>query len=84
MAAAARVAEFFEGFGFDLTDAFAGHEEMAPHLFERLLTAVFEPEAHHQHLAFAQRQIVEAVFDLFAQDHVRSGFGQQYKWLFAR
>ena len=39
-----------QSFGFDLADAFAGYGERLPDLFQSVLAAVFEAEAHHDHL----------------------------------
>src|SRR5205085_7049377 len=39
---AARVAQLAERLRFDLTDALAGHAELAPDLFERALAVVVE------------------------------------------
>ena len=44
--AAAGVAQFAEGFGFDLANAFAGDGEMLAHFFERVLATVLQAEAH--------------------------------------
>ena len=53
MAHARRVAQFAQGFGFDLADAFAGDVVHLADFFERAFVAVDQAKAHFQNLAFA-------------------------------
>lgn len=54
--AARRMPQLFQGLGFDLTDAFAGHREALPHLLQGMIAADLNAVAHAQHLLFTRRQ----------------------------
>src|SRR5689334_20752727 len=54
--AAAGVAQFAEGFCFDLADALAGDREVLADFFERVLAAVLEAEAHLDDFFFARAE----------------------------
>ena len=56
LAAAAGVAQLAQGLGFDLADALAGDLEALADLFEGVLGAVFEAEAHLDDALFARGQ----------------------------
>ena len=54
--AAAGVAQFAQGLGFDLADAFAGDVELLADFFQRVIRVHVDAEAHAQHALFARRQ----------------------------
>src|SRR6266851_3006338 len=54
LARAGGVPQLAERLGFDLADALAGEGERLSHFFERVLPAVFQPEAHLDDLFLAR------------------------------
>ena len=62
-----------ERLGFDLPDALAGYGEVLADLFERVLAAVFQAEAHFDDLLFARRQGFQHLGGLLAQVQVDDG-----------
>ena len=71
LAAAAGVTQLAEGLGFDLADALAGDLEGLADLFERVLGAVFEAEAHLDDALFARRQGAEDLRGVLLQVDAR-------------
>src|SRR5208282_4095614 len=65
--AAAGVAQFAQSLGLDLADALARHREMLADLFERMLAAVLQAEAHLNDLLLARAQRLEHLRGLLAQ-----------------
>src|SRR6476646_5190480 len=55
-ARAARVLELAQRLRLDLADALAGHRELLPDLFERVIGVHADAEAHSQHPLLARRQ----------------------------
>ena len=53
LARAGGVPQLAERLGFDLADALAGEGKRLSHFFERVLPAVFQPEAHLDDLFLA-------------------------------
>src|SRR5208283_1355648 len=64
-------------FGFDLADAFARDCERLPDLFQSVLTAVFETEAHLDDFFFARGQRAQDLSCLVFEVHVDHGFGRR-------
>src|SRR5712664_4816006 len=54
LARAGGVTQLAERLGFDLADALASEGERLSHFFERVLPAVFQPEAHLDDLFLAR------------------------------
>ncbi len=54
LACAGGVAQLAKRLGFDLADALPGEGERLSHFFERVLPAVFQPEAHLDDLFLAR------------------------------
>src|SRR6266542_7164940 len=61
------MAELAERLGLDLPDALARDREVLPHLFERVLAAVREPEPEAQDLLLARRERVQHLVRLLAE-----------------
>src|SRR5215218_6509774 len=55
-ARAARVLQLAQRLGLDLTDALAGHRELLPDLFERVVGVRADAEPHAQHSLLARSQ----------------------------
>ena len=47
------MAQFAQGFGFDLAHAFTRDVELLAHIFQRARDAIFQAKAHDQHFALA-------------------------------
>src|SRR5512144_1449948 len=62
-----RMPELPERFRLDLTDALPGDREVLPHLLERVLASVREPEAQAEHLLLSRRQRVQHLVRLLPQ-----------------
>src|SRR5574340_85325 len=73
--AAAGMAEFAQGLGFNLADALAGDREVLPHPLQRVLTAVFQAEAHLDDLLFARRERLQHLRGLLPQVEVDHRLG---------
>src|SRR5580704_6824266 len=71
------MAQLAQRFGFDLADAFAGYSERLADLFERVLAAVFEAEAHLDYFFFARGQRAQDLSSLVFEVHVDHGFGRR-------
>src|ERR1035438_1673118 len=56
--------------GFDLANSLPGNCERLPDLFQRVLAAVFQPEAHLDDFLFAWRQRAQDLSSLVLQVHV--------------
>src|SRR5271157_3653631 len=69
--------QFAQCFGFDLADAFAGYSERLPDLFQSVLAAVFETEAHLDDFFFARGQSAQDLSGLVLEVHVDHGFGRR-------
>src|SRR5271166_788106 len=69
--------QFAQCFGFDLADAFAGYSERLPDLFQSVLAAVFETEAHLDDFFFARGQRAQDLSRLVLEVHVDHGFGRR-------
>src|SRR5262245_34048645 len=70
------MAQLAERLRLDLADALAGDGEVLPHLLERVLAAVGQPEAEAEDLFLARRQGVQDLVGLLAQretDHALDG-----------
>src|SRR5579859_5479535 len=65
--------QFAQGFGFDLADAFAGDRKRLADLFERVLGAVFQAEAHLDDLFLARGERAQHLRRLVFQVHVDHG-----------
>ena len=65
-----------QGFGFDLTNAFAGDFELAAYFFQRAAVAVHQAEALFEHLPFAFGEGVQDVLDLLFEEHDRGHVGR--------
>src|SRR5579863_4378217 len=61
------MAQFAQGLGFDLPDAFASHFELFAHLFERAAAAVVEAKTQLQYLALAVGETAKYVFHLLLE-----------------
>src|SRR3990170_7175686 len=75
--APARMPELAQRFGFDLTDALAGHRELLPHLFESVIGLFTNAEAHAQHLLLARRQGGQDLSRLLLQINVHDRIGRR-------
>src|SRR2546423_3747104 len=73
------VAELAQRLRLDLADPFAGHPEPLPHLFQRPLVPVDQPEPQLQHAPLARRQSVEHVLDLRVQHRERSRVRRRHR-----
>src|SRR5208282_954712 len=71
------MAEFAEGFGFDLADAFAGDREALPDFFQSVLAAVFEAKAHFDDFLFARRQRAQDLSSLVLEVHIDHCLGRR-------
>src|SRR5271155_3863148 len=71
------MAQLAQRFGFDLADAFAGYGERLADLFQRVLAAVFEAEAHLDYFFFARGQRAQDLSGLVLEVHVDDGFGRR-------
>src|SRR5580698_3472684 len=69
------MAQLAQCFGFDLADAFAGDGEALADLFQSVLAAVFEAEAHFDYFFFARGQRAQDLSGLVLEVHVDHGFG---------
>ena len=70
------MAEFAEGFRFNLADALAGYAEVEADLFESVFAAVIKAKAHPDDLFFAGREALEDFGGLLVEvqvDHVLGG-----------
>jgi len=67
LARAARVAQAAQRFALDLADALACEAEFLANLLQRVIVAVFQPEAQPQDARFTRGQGVQHFFDLFTQ-----------------
>src|SRR5687767_13853369 len=76
LAAARRVPQLAECLGLDLADALAGDREVLAHLFERVLAAVTQAEAHLDDLLFARRERLQERFRLLLEVDVDHGLGR--------
>ena len=65
------VTQLAQGLGFDLADALAGDLEGLADLFERVLGAVFEAEAHLDDALFARSQGAEDLRGVLLQVDAR-------------
>src|SRR6188474_140302 len=65
--------------GLDLAYAFAGDREVLAHLFERMLAAVADAEAHLDDLLFARRQRLQHRLGLFLQIEVDDRFRRRHR-----
>jgi len=78
-AASGGVAEFAEGFGFDLADALAGYLEALAYFFQGVFGAVFEAEAHLDDAFFAggegAQDLGGVLLEVDADDGFRGGDG---------
>src|SRR6185295_15674143 len=74
LAAAARVAQLAQRLRLDLPDALAGDREVLAHLFEGVLAAVAQAEAHLDDLLLAGSQGLEERFRLLLEIDVDDGF----------
>src|SRR5262245_27190136 len=61
------MAQLAQRLGLDLADALAGHGEVLAHLFQRVLAAVAEAEAHLDHLLLARSQRLQQGLGLLLQ-----------------
>src|SRR5690348_9741040 len=66
--------QFPQRLGFDLADAFAGNRKRLSDLFEGVLGAVFESEAHLDYLLLARSQRAQHVRRLLLEVYVDHGF----------
>src|ERR1700686_693013 len=78
LAAARRMPELAQRFGFNLTDALAGDGEALADLFERVLAAVPDTEPHLDHLLFARRERLEDGLGLLFEIQVDHRFGRRH------
>ena len=69
--AVARMTQLAKRFGFDLADPLAGDAELAADLFECAESTVLEPEAKHDDLALALRELAQRFANLRFQQLVR-------------
>src|SRR6188474_2509795 len=65
--------------GLDLAYAFAGDREVLAHLFERMLAAVADAEAHLDDLLFARRQRLQHRLGLFLQVEIDDRFRRRHR-----
>ena len=61
------MAQFAQGFGFDLADAFAGDVVLFADFFQRARIAIDQAEAQFEDLAFALGQAIEDIAQLILQ-----------------
>ena len=61
--------------GFDLANALAGHVKRSANLFQRVLRAVLQTEAHLDNLLFPRIESAEHVIGSFLEVHVDDCFG---------
>src|SRR5438128_12562380 len=73
----ARVLELAQRLGLDLADALARHRELQAHLFQRVVGAHADAEAHAQHALFAWRQGRQHAGGGFAQIGLNRGVDRQ-------
>lgn len=71
--AAAGVAEFAQRLGFNLADAFARNGEVLADLFQSVLAAILQAEAHFDDLLFAWRQRFQDFRGLLAEVEIDDG-----------
>jgi hypothetical protein len=69
--------QFAQRLGFDLADAFAGDRERLADFFQRVLGAVFQPEAHLDDLLLARRQRAQHLRGLLLEVDVDHGLGRR-------
>src|SRR5207253_3201613 len=69
------MAQLAERLGLDLPDALPRHPEPLPHLLQRPLVSVDQPEAQLQHTAFAGGEGVEDVLYLVVEQRQRRRVG---------
>ena len=67
------MAQFAQGFGFDLTDTFAGYVKLFADFFERVVGIHVDTKAHTQDFGFARGQAFEDFFGDFVQAGVHRG-----------
>ena len=65
------LSDFFEGFGFDLADAFAGDAEYLADFFERMRHTVFQAKAHLKNFLFTLGKVAGNFIEVVAQDAAR-------------
>src|SRR5205807_4647890 len=65
--------------GLDLPDALARDRERLPHFLERMLTAIFQPEAHLDYFLFARRQRAQHLRGLVFQVDIDTASGGRDK-----
>ena len=65
-----RVAQFAQGLGFDLADAFAGYVELFSHFFQGVVGVHVDAEAHSQYFRFPGGEAAEDVLGRFPQAFV--------------
>src|SRR5438876_1748942 len=75
LARARRMAQLAQRFGFDLADAFARYGERLPDLFQSVLAAVLQAEAHLDDFFFARSQRAQDLSGLVLQVHVDYSLG---------
>src|ERR1041385_6453675 len=75
--AARRMTQFAQRLRLDLADAFARNGELLPHFLERMLAAVFQPEAHLDHLLLARSQRAQHLRRLLLEVDVDHRFGRR-------
>src|ERR1039458_3533076 len=74
--AAARMAQFAEGLGFNLADALPRNRKILPHFFQRVLTPVFQAKAHLNDLLFARRERLQHLRRLLPQIEIDHRIGR--------
>src|SRR5579875_3034871 len=72
---AAGMAKLAQGLGFDLADALARDGEVLPDLFEGVLAAVLQAEAHLDDLLFARAECFEYFGGLLAEIQIDDRLG---------
>src|ERR1035441_9395806 len=75
--AAAGMPQLPQRLSFDLADALARYGEVLPHLFERVLTPIFQAKPHLDDLLLARRQGLEHLRGLFAQIEIDDRIGRR-------
>ena len=72
--AAAGMAQFAEGLGFDLANALASDGEVLANFFERVLATILQPEPHLDYFFLARAESFQDFRGLFAQVQVDDRF----------
>src|SRR6185312_5495718 len=73
-----RVPQLAQRLGLDLADALAGDGEALADLFERVLAAVADAEAHLDHLFLARRQRLQHRLGLFLEVEIDDRLGGRH------